>query len=262
MSSNCARSLDRLGATFIFMSTRRTVIYFIFGVLLFNFTILRPGDPPDEKTGAPGEGLCTDCHDVPGTQTGSITLSGLPAAIQPSTAYLLEIEIVQASPETDGDDRAGFQLVILGGNAETSASIGEFSSPGMNVAIDVAGGNSNRVYLEHMDARLFNGSNTLNYSATWTSPEQLPDSIYLYMTGILGNGSNGNSNDLMLQYINVLPAETEPVPNPPTVKLQDADLFFPDSTKGFVMKDINGNCWRFLVNTSGVISSSQIPCPE
>ena len=155
MSSKHVCLLVSLSEMLTFMISKSRIVYFIFGLLLFNFTILRPGDSPDANTGAQGGGLCTDCHDIWGTQTGSILLSGLPQFIQPSTAYPLTIDLVQTSPALDADDRAGFQLVILGSNADTSSSIGNFTSPRTNVAIDVASGNSNRVYLEHMDARLF-----------------------------------------------------------------------------------------------------------
>ena len=82
------------------------------------------------------------------------------------------------------------------------------------------------------------------------------------MTGILGNGTNGNSNDLMLQYQGKILADTGPVATVLTAKPQDADLFFSGTTKGFVMKDANGNCWPFWVNTAGEISSTQVSCPE
>ena len=49
-------------------------------------------NPPNGKTGAPGDGLCTDCHSLgTGTQDGSITVTGMPVTIQPSTMYVLTV---------------------------------------------------------------------------------------------------------------------------------------------------------------------------
>lgn len=246
---------------FFNMLNKLNFVYLLFTVLLVNFTLLRPDDPPDKNTGAPGDGLCTDCHNNPGTQTGTISLSGLPGTIEVNTSYTLTISIIQDTPTPDSDDRAGFQLVILEDDTDVAGSIGTFSDAGDNVSIDETGG-GNRVYLEHSGARLFGGVSTVTYTANWTSPSILPDSIFLYMAGILGNGGNGNDNDIMLLFSEGYGTSTMPPEPAATVKVQNADIFFPDSTKGFVMKDINGNCWRFLVGTTGEISSMQIPCPQ
>ena len=123
---------------------------------LVSMTVLVSYDdnPPDGKTGAPNEGLCTDCHSLDGgTQDGSIVVTGFPTVIEPSTAYFLTI--TNSNPNGVAD-MGGFQVTILNSN---NAKAGSMSAPGMNSAIQSSGG---RQYWEHRPALVYPGDNMLS----------------------------------------------------------------------------------------------------
>jgi hypothetical protein len=147
-------------------------------------------NPPNGNTGAPGDALCTTCHFPPGTQTGTITIDGLDDPIISDTTYNLRVELTL---ESGIATRAGFQLVALHGNTESSASIGTFSNLGSNVATSTSG---NRTYLEHQPAWFFVGS-TATYTADWTAPASAPDQISFYAAGLLALGG-GVSDDALV----------------------------------------------------------------
>jgi hypothetical protein len=87
-------------------------IYIVFALLLsVTLLVSYEDNPPDGESGAPGDGLCTDCHTLDGgLQDGSIVLTGFPTSIEPNTAYFLTI--TNSNPNGLAGI-AGFQMTIL-----------------------------------------------------------------------------------------------------------------------------------------------------
>src|SRR5688572_30414003 len=121
-------------------------MYLIF-VLLSSMTVLvsYENNPPPGRTGAPGEGLCSDCHSLNGgTQDGILTIDGFPALIEPSHAYVLTI--TNSNPNGVGS-LAGFQMTILNSSNQKA---GAMTVPSANSQVDPEG---NKEYWEHNPAQ-------------------------------------------------------------------------------------------------------------
>jgi hypothetical protein len=167
------------------------------------------GNPPNGNTGAPGEGLCSNCHGSPGGIDGNISVTGLPSEVQANTAYDL---IVTLTRTAGTPIRGGFQLVALDGNNNNA---GTFSNAGSNVAFQSSGG---RTYSEHNPFLNFSGGDQVQFSFRWTSPAQLPGNLVrLYFSGLLANGNGGSSGDRVVN--SLLTANLPVAGNDPEVEI-------------------------------------------
>ena len=123
-------------------------LYTVLGILI-SLTLLmsNSANPPNGKSGAPGDELCTDCHSLDGgTQNGTLVLYGFPAVIEPNTTYMLTI--TNSNPNGVAV-KGGFQLTILNSNNQKA---GDFvtGSNDPSSAITNSGG---RQYWEHDPAQ-------------------------------------------------------------------------------------------------------------
>ncbi len=170
------------------MSKKYAIITLLAGiVLLLSFS----ANPPNGNTGAPGEGLCSNCHTLNGgTQNGSITVTGMPALIEPNTAYVLTV--TNSNPNGIAV-LAGFQVTILNSSNTIAGSI---TMPSSGSTVQLSNG---RQYWEHNPAQPYPGSNMVTWTATWTSPNMPPNTtITYYIAGNVANGNGNNSGDLIV----------------------------------------------------------------
>ncbi len=147
-------------------------------------------NPPNGRTGAPGESTCSECHSGGGSINGNITIQGLPATVSPSTPYDISVVIAYTSgtPLT-----AGFQMVALNG---ANTNIGSFSNLGPAVATETF---NQRTYVEHRPAQAFGGGNEVTYTFRWTSPANTSNNnITFYAIANLANGNNSSSGDRVI----------------------------------------------------------------
>ncbi len=170
------------------MSRKNTILALFAGIILF---LSFSANPPNARTGAPGEGLCSDCHTLGGgMQNGSISVTGIPASITPNTAYVLTV--------TDSNPNglaslAGFQITILNSN---NTIAGNITGPSAGSTVQTFNG---REYWEHNPAQAFPPSNTVMWTATWTSPNTPPNTtITYYAAGNIANGNGSNTGDLIV----------------------------------------------------------------
>ncbi len=151
-------------------------------------SIARVANPPNGRTGAPGDGLCTDCHSAGSpAQNGMVEISGLPAQVDPSTTYSLVITV--SNP--DGlATHGGAQMTGLDAGNNLA---GTMSNAGGGSTIVTSGG---REYLEHAPAMTFGAGTEVSYTVDWTSPAG-PDGevITFYAASILSNGNGSNGGD-------------------------------------------------------------------
>jgi len=143
---------------------------YIIVVLLVSVALLlsNSANPPNGHTGAPGDSLCTACHTLNGgMQNGSITVSGMPALIEPNTAYVLTV--TNSNPNGIAA-LAGFQVTILNSQNMLAGNITMASS---GSTVQLSGG---RQYWEHNPAQSYPGSNMVTWTATWTAPNMPPNS--------------------------------------------------------------------------------------
>lgn len=146
-------------------------------------------NPPDGKTGAPGESLCIECHTQGNPPiNGEISVEGFPATITPGEDYILTV----VNRNTVGDAvRGGFQMTILG---PFNTKAGEMSDPSDNSAVTQTLGG--RQYFEHDPATLYPDSNVIKWTVQWTAPELSAGSeITYYVAGNIANGNFQNTGD-------------------------------------------------------------------
>ncbi len=165
------------------------------GFLILSTIVLlaNSSNPPNGRTGAPGDSVCSTsgCH---GTGMngldGDINISGLPGSVSPNTTYPLTVTV--NNPNGMGV-KAGFQWVALN---STNTNIGTMSNPSANTTITSFNG---KMYHEHQPAQNFGGSNSVSYNVDWTSPAgPNNESITLYAAGVIGNGNSSRTGDFVV----------------------------------------------------------------
>ncbi len=172
-----------------------TFIYFFFSILAAG-TIFSSfsSNPPNGRTGAPGDGLCTDCH-APGNPLGldgEFTLTGFPTEINPGETYSISVVVRNNNGLAQ---RNGFQAVVLNG---ANNNIGDLTTSGGNPTTETDPG-SGREYVEHRPAIDF-ANGEVNWTFDWTAPEDnVGAEVTLYIASIVGSGSSGNGEDLFIQ---------------------------------------------------------------
>lgn len=138
-------------------------------------TINYGGNPPAEKTGAPGEGNCTECHvgDVMSAEgVVDFSLGGGPN-YTPGSSYPMTIS-------TLGGPKNGFELTVLDGDGNQAGTI----TAGANTSVITSGG---RQYIRHNNSL---GLETwfFNWEAPATDIGEL--TVYYAVNKADNNGSN------------------------------------------------------------------------
>ena len=165
--------------------------YAAFSAVLFLLAF--SSNPPNGRTGAPGDALCSGCHAGNTNIDGTLEVLGFPDVVQAGNTYEL---IVRASVTEGQAARAGFQLVVLD---DRDGNAGDFENPGSNVGFESFSG---RTYAEHRSAKNFSGGSTVDYTFDWVAPEPITtgggsdeDSIKLYAVTVLADGNGGSTGD-------------------------------------------------------------------
>lgn len=150
--------------------------------LLVSFSI----NPPDGKTGAPGDGFCSECHNSPNPSVnGTITVEGFPENITPRETYRLTV----INRDTIGNAvKGGFQLTILG---QFNTKSGNMTNASANAAIANFQG---RQYFEHRPSVVYPDSNVVRWSVDWTAPDATTSSVITWY--VSGNISNGDIHEV------------------------------------------------------------------
>ncbi len=178
---------------------------FLASIAIFSFS----SNPPNGRTGAPGEGTCAGCHTPPGSTSlnGSMDITGLPNTVLAGSTYTVTVTV--NNPALNAV-RAGFQMVAID---ESNANTGTLSNPSANSTIASSGGKD---YHEHAPAVAFGGNPSVSWTVEWTAPDNGTyadgDSLFLYGSSIIGNGS-GAANDLTR--LTSLRVDIENPPAPP-----------------------------------------------
>ncbi|MDX1410109.1 MAG: SprB repeat-containing protein, partial [Saprospiraceae bacterium] len=150
-------------------------------VFMINFA----EDPPDAKTGAPGEGTCADCHGGDFYE-GSIEISGFPSSVLVNQTYSITVTIFNTDLAAS---QAGFQMVALNSANENA---GSFIPNSADEGIDSTAG---RQYIENRNVKTF-GSGEAFWTFDWTAPAgPQDDTITMYAAGAITNGDNKESGD-------------------------------------------------------------------
>ncbi len=132
------------------------------------------------RTGAPSEGLCSNCHSGGAAPSLSIQLldGGNPVtSYTAGQSYTLRVTV-------GGGTRYGMQAVALN---SSNTNTGTLSAPSANGRISAASGRS---YLEHN-----NTSVSGVFTATWVAPTSGTGNVTIYAAGLNADGTGGTGGD-------------------------------------------------------------------
>ena len=188
---------------------------------VFAFSFL---PPPDEKTGAPNEGTCADCHagNALNVAGGSLMVT-IPETYQPNEVYTIIVDLSRA-----GQSKWGFEMTALDANG---ARAGSFTAD--DAANTQLTETNNKQYIQHTTAGTATGTNDAHsWEFEWTAPDADIGPITFYAAGNAANGDGGTTGD----YIYTGQAEsTPPVPVVAGVSLEivgDTALSTIDTVEG------------------------------
>jgi hypothetical protein len=162
----------------------RTSIILPLALLVFPATVMaRSGNPPDGKTGAPGEGTCRDCHSSYPLNSGNGTFEIIaPDNFEAGQTYAVTVEI--SDPD---QSRWGFEItpLDLGSITITDPTHTQQSTSG------------GKIYAKQTSAGTYNGvpDGPVSWSFDWTAPDDPPEEVTFYAAGIAANANGNTSGD-------------------------------------------------------------------
>lgn len=138
-------------------------------------------NPPLRKTGAPGEGSCTDCHSgTTQSAEGTVTynFSGAENTYTPGQSYTIDLGISSGA-------KNGFELTILDGENEAA---GTFTA-GSQSSTSTQGGRS---YIYHSAS-----AGVTDWSFTWEAPAADVGNLTVYYSFMKADNNGLSANDLV-----------------------------------------------------------------
>ncbi|HMV46639.1 MAG TPA: hypothetical protein PKD31_02630 [Blastocatellia bacterium] len=169
------------------------------------------GGPATQLTGAPGEQTCAtaSCHvgNDPNGATGTLRISGLPAAYRPNQDIDLTVTLTQTNRP-----RFGFQITAIDDQGRKAGELIVTDTARTQKGIGFVGGNQ-REYVSHtLNGTLPNSANQGSWSLRWKAPAQSIGRVTFYVAGNAANGNGATSGDFIyttnqsLQFSPALPA--------------------------------------------------------
>ncbi len=143
-------------------------------------------NPPNAKTGAPGEGTCADCHSGITGSPDSTSLTGIPGNVYtPGATYTMTLSLQWVSQR-----RWGFELTAM---ALSGGSAGQVTvTDPTNTQYSTAGTG----YLKQTSAGTFNGTPWgVSWTFQWQAPPAGSGPVVFYWCGNACNGNNSPSGD-------------------------------------------------------------------
>jgi len=160
--------------------TISAVITVILVLATSGILISLPVQPPKAKTGAPGEGTCSDCHTGKGLNLGpgyvTLSFSGAGNQYKSNKNYTVTVTVVDTT-----EVRYGFQTVSLSDNDIMEGKITLLDTSNSKIQKDGATG---RKYVNNYYGT---GNNVWTYR--WKAPSTSVGAITFYGAG---NATNGN----------------------------------------------------------------------
>ena len=162
----------------------------VWGVLLL-FFVVSSGNvfafsfqaPPAEKTGAPNESTCMDCHvgNELNASDGSLMLA-IPETYIPNEVYTIVVNLSR-----EGQSRWGFEMTALDADGGSAGSF--IVDDAGNTGIFEA---NSKQYIHHTTAGTAADTNDANsWEFQWTAPDADMGPVTFYAAG---NAANGDSN--------------------------------------------------------------------
>ncbi len=146
------------------------------------------GNPPNELTGAPGEGNCTQCHVGSSLNAagGSLMLT-VPQVYTPGEVYDIVVNLSRSE-----QSRWGFEMTALN---ENDVRAGTFAIADGNTQVSEM---NSRQYIKQTSAGSAQGKRNSNqWTFKWTAPSIDVGQITFYAAGNAANGDFGVGNDFI-----------------------------------------------------------------
>ncbi|NNF22287.1 MAG: HYR domain-containing protein, partial [Saprospiraceae bacterium] len=183
-----------------FRSKKHAIGAFIIVAILF---LSFSGQHPAGNTGAPGDGICSNCHGGGGGGfDGDIDISGIPSTVTPNTTYNVTMTL---NASTGSPVRGGFQVVALQDANDNNA--GDWTNNGGGSSLLTQGG---REYFGHNPAQFFGAGTSVSWDADWTAPN-IMDDVTFYAVGNLANGSGSGGDKIVVNTLTVTVMGTDPL---------------------------------------------------
>jgi hypothetical protein len=225
-------------------------VMLIIGLILPVQLMAFSGGPPDEKTGAPGEGTCIDCHSSFPINSGDGELViNAPATFHAGETYQITVEL-----SDPGQSRWGFEFTPLNQGSVT------ITDPA-NTQLSNSGNNA---YVKQTSAGTFNGTpnGPVNWTFDWTAPADPPSQVTFYAAANAANANGNTSGDYIYatsvtldiataidEQVSVLPASfaLKSYPNPFNARVNIAYSIPENESVDISIYDIRGNLVTRLV---------------
>ncbi len=146
------------------------------------------GNPPNARTGAPGENTCQGCHSsFPlNSGSGSVSIPDIPQSYLPGETYVMTVSVDQI-----GLQRWGFELSPRTADNTQGGVLGLTQSQWTQISS--SGGVQ---YLKQNSAGTFNGQPAgAAWQFQWTAPEAGTGPVTIYAAGNACNGNGNTSGD-------------------------------------------------------------------
>jgi uncharacterized protein (TIGR02145 family) len=144
---------------------------------------------PDGKTGSPGDGgaLCTDCHSDAsiGGFTEDFMIMAVDAPLEYNAGEVYSFDIIETSLTASV---FGFELIA---EDDEGNHVGEIILTDLQNTQLVDG------YLTHTNIGT-NGFGAVTWNFNWQAPVDFAGNVTFYAAGIIGNGDNTNSGDIIM----------------------------------------------------------------
>lgn len=222
-----------------------SLIKFLLGIFTITFLLANSGNPPNGRTGAPGESTCGGCHSGASYQ-GNLSIAGVPATITPNTTYTVTLSntATVGSPVT-----GGFQLVVLD---EDDNNIGDLVDISSDVRTTTAGG---REYAEQDGDKNYSGS-VVDWTFEWTSPAsaaQNGDITFYYVT-VMTNNNGSTSGDKAITNTTTVNLPGGAPLDVTVSKISDVSCF--GGNDGIAIANVSGGSSPYTYNWSSGSTSS------
>jgi hypothetical protein len=157
--------------------------------------------PPDGRTGAPGEGNCTQCHSsfpLDSGDGGFELYTDDEAFYVPGEQYTMNIEVFDPQAQ-----RWGFELTIIDTAGEVAGTLSPMDG---DTQVSSSGG---RDYGKHTTAGTHEGDTEWSYwFMSWVAPEASTGTVLIFGTANAANGNHSSSGDYIYSFALAIDEDT------------------------------------------------------
>src|SRR5689334_22325830 len=164
--------------------------------LVVTIALAESGGPIPSLTGAPSEGLCTDCHaDFAVNIGGAVALLDAPAYYRGGSTYTITARVSSGQQAASANHAWGFQLTAIDAGGAGVGTLAKIDGQGTKI-IAGSGPLASRRYLEQDATGTRDGLvPSADWSFRWTAPPAGSGPVTFHLAGLAANGDASESGD-------------------------------------------------------------------